>query len=119
MRYNGRLIDFRVSIMPTIHGENAVLRVLDKESMSEKFHNLTLDVVGFEEEICASFRRYIREPYGMVLVTGPTGSRQDHHALCRAERNQERRRQDHHHRRSGGIPDPRHHADSGERERRG
>jgi type IV pilus assembly protein PilB len=74
VRYKTRLIDFRVSIMPTIHGENAVLRVLDKESMSEKFHNLTLDVVGFAEEDLRRFRRYIREPYGMVLVTGPTGS---------------------------------------------
>ena len=74
VRYKGRLIDFRVSIMPTVHGENAVLRVLDKESMSEKFHNLTLDVVGFEENDLRRFRRYIREPYGMVLVTGPTGS---------------------------------------------
>jgi type IV pilus assembly protein PilB len=74
VRYKGRLIDFRVSIMPTIHGENAVLRVLDKESMSEKFSNLTLDVVGFAEEDLRRFRRYIREPYGMVLVTGPTGS---------------------------------------------
>jgi type II secretory ATPase GspE/PulE/Tfp pilus assembly ATPase PilB-like protein len=74
VRYKGRLIDFRVSIMPTVHGENAVLRVLDKESMSEKFRNLTLDVVGFAEEDLRRFRRYIREPYGMVLVTGPTGS---------------------------------------------
>jgi type IV pilus assembly protein PilB len=74
VRYKGRLIDFRVSIMPTIHGENAVLRVLDKESMSEKFHTLTLDVVGFADEDLKRFRRYIREPYGMVLVTGPTGS---------------------------------------------
>ncbi len=74
VRYKGRLIDFRVSIMPTVHGENAVLRVLDKESMSEKFRNLTLDVVGFEENDLRRFRRYIREPYGMVLVTGPTGS---------------------------------------------
>jgi type IV pilus assembly protein PilB len=74
VRYKGRLIDFRVSIMPTIHGENAVLRVLDKESMSETFRNLTLDVVGFGEDDLRSFRRYIREPYGMVLVTGPTGS---------------------------------------------
>jgi type II secretory ATPase GspE/PulE/Tfp pilus assembly ATPase PilB-like protein len=74
VRYKGRLIDFRVSIMPTIHGENAVLRVLDKESMSEKFRNLTLDVVGFAEADLRRFRRYIREPYGMVLVTGPTGS---------------------------------------------
>jgi type IV pilus assembly protein PilB len=74
VRYKGRLIDFRVSIMPTIHGENAVLRVLDKESMSEKFKHLTLDVVGFADEDLRRFRRYIREPYGMVLVTGPTGS---------------------------------------------
>jgi type IV pilus assembly protein PilB len=74
VRYKGRLIDFRVSIMPTIHGEDAVLRVLDKESMSEKFSKLTLDVVGFADEDVTKFRRYIKEPYGMVLVTGPTGS---------------------------------------------
>jgi len=74
VRYKGRLIDFRVSIMPTVHGENAVLRVLDKESMSEKFQKLTLEVVGFAESDLKRFRRYIREPYGMVLVTGPTGS---------------------------------------------
>jgi len=69
-----RPIDFRVSIMPSIHGEDAVLRVLDKESMSEKFRSLTLDVVGFDEDDLREFRRYIAEPYGMVLVTGPTGS---------------------------------------------
>ncbi|MBL8290419.1 MAG: type II/IV secretion system protein [Bryobacterales bacterium] len=74
VRYKGRLIDFRVSIMPTIHGEDAVLRVLDKESMSEKFSKLTLDVVGFSPTDIVKFRRYIKEPYGMVLVTGPTGS---------------------------------------------
>ncbi len=74
VRYKGRYIDFRVSIMPSIHGEDAVLRVLDKESMSEKFQKLTLDVVGFDEITLARFRRYISEPYGMVLVTGPTGS---------------------------------------------
>ncbi|HEY4053989.1 MAG TPA: GspE/PulE family protein [Terriglobales bacterium] len=69
-----RPIDFRVSIMPSIHGEDAVLRVLDKESMSEKFRSLTLEVVGFDEDDLRKFRRYINEPYGMVLVTGPTGS---------------------------------------------
>jgi len=74
VRYKGRLIDFRVSIMPTIYGEDAVLRVLDKESMSEKFKKLNLDVVGFSEDDLLKFRRYIKEPYGMVLVTGPTGS---------------------------------------------
>ncbi|MFZ0213207.1 MAG: GspE/PulE family protein [Candidatus Acidiferrales bacterium] len=74
VRYKGRFIDFRVSVMPSIHGEDAVLRVLDKETLSEKFRNLTLDVVGFAEEDVRKFRRYIHEPYGMVLVTGPTGS---------------------------------------------
>src|SRR5689334_4484767 len=74
VRYKNRLIDFRVSIMPTIHGEDAVLRVLDKESMSEKFSKLSLDVVGFGDSDLVKFRRYITEPYGMVLVTGPTGS---------------------------------------------
>src|SRR5713226_8237025 len=74
VRYKSRLIDFRVSIMPTIHGEDAVLRVLDKESMSEKFAKLSLEVVGFSDNDLVKFRRYIMEPYGMVLVTGPTGS---------------------------------------------
>jgi len=74
VRYKGRFVDFRVSIMPSIHGEDAVLRVLDKETLSEKFRNLTLDVVGFDIDEVTKFRRYIHEPYGMVLVTGPTGS---------------------------------------------
>jgi type IV pilus assembly protein PilB len=74
VKYKGRFIDLRVSIMPASHGEDAVLRVLDKETLSEKFQSLTLDVVGFSQEETRRFRRYIREPYGMVLVTGPTGS---------------------------------------------
>ncbi|MGB2664056.1 MAG: GspE/PulE family protein [Candidatus Acidiferrum sp.] len=74
VKYKGRFIDLRVSIMPASHGEDAVLRVLDKETLSEKFQSLSLDVVGFSPEETKSFRRYIREPYGMVLVTGPTGS---------------------------------------------
>ncbi len=74
VKYKGRYIDLRVSIMPASHGEDAVLRVLDKETLSEKFSSLTLDVVGFSTEETRRFRRYIREPYGMVLVTGPTGS---------------------------------------------
>jgi type II secretory ATPase GspE/PulE/Tfp pilus assembly ATPase PilB-like protein len=73
-RYKGRNIDFRVSIMPTNHGEDAVIRILDKETISEKFKSLSLDVVGFAEADLKKFRRYIKEPYGMVLVTGPTGS---------------------------------------------
>jgi type IV pilus assembly protein PilB len=74
VKYKGRFIDLRVSIMPASHGEDAVLRILDKETLSEKFQNLTLNVVGFSSEELSRFRRYIREPYGMVLVTGPTGS---------------------------------------------
>ncbi|HXX16913.1 MAG TPA: GspE/PulE family protein [Candidatus Eremiobacteraceae bacterium] len=74
VKYKGRYIDLRVSIMPASHGEDAVLRVLDKETLSEKFQSLSLDVVGFSPEETKNFRRYIREPYGMVLVTGPTGS---------------------------------------------
>jgi type IV pilus assembly protein PilB len=74
VKYKGRYIDLRVSIMPASHGEDAVLRVLDKETLSEKFQSLSLDVVGFFPDETRRFRRYIREPYGMVLVTGPTGS---------------------------------------------
>jgi type IV pilus assembly protein PilB len=74
VKYKGRFIDLRVSIIPASHGEDAVLRVLDKETLSEKFQSLSLDVVGFSPEETKDFRRYIREPYGMVLVTGPTGS---------------------------------------------
>ena len=73
-RYKGRSIDFRVSIMPSIHGEDAVIRILDKESLSEKFRTLSLEVVGFSDSDIKKFRKYILEPYGMVLVTGPTGS---------------------------------------------
>ena len=74
VKYKGRFIDLRVSIMPASHGEDAVLRVLDKETLSEKFQSLNLDVVGFSDLEVKRFRRYIQEPYGMVLVTGPTGS---------------------------------------------
>ena len=118
VRYNGRSIDFRVSIMPSIHGEDAVLRVLDKESMSEKFHKLTLDVVGFNDEDLHKFRRYIKEPYGMVLVTGPTGSGKT--TTLYAALNEIKSDEDKldHHRRPGRIPDRGHHADPGEREER-
>ncbi|MCS6874387.1 MAG: GspE/PulE family protein [Pyrinomonadaceae bacterium] len=74
VKYKGRTVDFRVSIIPTIYGENCVIRILDKEQISEEFKNLTLDVVGFDPEDLRRFRIYIKEPYGMVLVTGPTGS---------------------------------------------
>jgi type IV pilus assembly protein PilB len=74
LRVPGKTIDFRVSIMPSVHGEDAVIRILDKQSMSEQFTELRLDILGFPEQELKRFRKYIREPYGMVLVTGPTGS---------------------------------------------
>ncbi len=74
LRLKGRTIDFRVSIMPTVHGEDAVIRILDKESANREFRNLNLDVLGFDEDAKRKLRKFIREPYGMVLVTGPTGS---------------------------------------------
>jgi type IV pilus assembly protein PilB len=70
----GRKIDFRVSIMPSVHGENVVIRILDKEQINESFRELNLDVVGFAPQDLKKFRKFISEPYGMVLVTGPTGS---------------------------------------------
>jgi len=60
--------------MPSVHGEDAVIRILDKESISEQFTELRLDILGFPEQELRRFRKYITEPYGMVLVTGPTGS---------------------------------------------
>ena len=74
VRYKGRTVDFRVSILPAVYGENCVIRILDKEQISEEFKNLSLEVVGFDEDDLKRFRIYIKEPYGMVLVTGPTGS---------------------------------------------
>jgi type II secretory ATPase GspE/PulE/Tfp pilus assembly ATPase PilB-like protein len=74
LRVKGRAIDFRVSIMPSIHGEDAVIRILDKEQLHAAFRSLRLDVLGFSEADLRKLRKYITEPYGMVVVTGPTGS---------------------------------------------
>jgi type IV pilus assembly protein PilB len=74
LKIKGRRIDFRVSIMPSIHGEDAVIRILDKESISERFSELRLDILGMADEEVRRIRRFIHEPYGMFLVTGPTGS---------------------------------------------
>jgi len=74
LRLKGRTIDFRVSIMPTVHGEDVVIRILDKESANKEFRTLNLDILGFDDESKRKLRKFIREPYGMVLVTGPTGS---------------------------------------------
>jgi len=74
VRMGGKSIDFRVSIMPSVFGEDAVIRILDKESIAADLKGLTLDVLGMNERERGRFRKMIREPYGMVLVTGPTGS---------------------------------------------
>ncbi|MEM1205778.1 MAG: GspE/PulE family protein [Acidobacteriota bacterium] len=74
LKLKGRTIDFRVSVLPTVHGEDVVIRVLDKESMNKEFKNLSLEVLGIDEETKRKLRKSVREPYGMVLVTGPTGS---------------------------------------------
>ena len=70
----GRDIDIRVSIMPSIHGEDAVLRVLDKKALMDSVQRLTLDSLGFDGRTIQLLRRLAAEPYGMMLVTGPTGS---------------------------------------------
>jgi type IV pilus assembly protein PilB len=74
VRIGGKSIDFRVSIMPSAFGEDAVIRILDKESIANNLKGLTLDILGMSDHEVKRFRRMIREPYGMVLVTGPTGS---------------------------------------------
>ena len=74
LRINNKIIDFRVSIMPSIFGEDSVIRILDKEHLIKEFSKLNLDALGFEGELLAKLRRNTKKPYGMILVTGPTGS---------------------------------------------
>jgi general secretion pathway protein E len=74
VRVRGRDVDFRVSIMPSVFGEDAVIRILDKEALVGQMSNLRLDSLGFDEDAMAVIRRLAAEPYGMLLVTGPTGS---------------------------------------------
>ena len=70
----GREIDLRVSIMPGVYGEDAVLRILDRQQLADELKGITLDRLGFDSEALAQIRKLSREPYGMFLVTGPTGS---------------------------------------------
>lgn len=70
----GRPVDFRVSVIPTIHGEDVVIRILDKRALTDQFQSLRLDLLGFDPATLADIRALVREPYGMFLVTGPTGS---------------------------------------------
>jgi len=73
-RRDGRDIDFRVSVMPSVFGEDAVLRILDRRALTDQLQGLTLDALGFASEMKTELRRLSTEPYGMLLVTGPTGS---------------------------------------------
>ena len=70
----GREVDFRVSVMPSIYGEDAVLRILDRRALSDQMQGLRLDHLGFDDPTITTIRRLANEPYGMLLVTGPTGS---------------------------------------------
>ena len=74
VRHRDREIDLRVSVMPSVHGEDAVLRILDKRALGDSLRGLSLDQLGFEPPIVAQLRRLSAEPHGMLLVTGPTGS---------------------------------------------
>ncbi len=74
LKIKDKTIDFRVSIMPSIYGEDAVIRILDKEMITQAFSELRLDLLGFSDTLLRKFSRYITQPYGMILVTGPTGS---------------------------------------------
>jgi len=74
LRVLGREIDFRLSIMPSVFGEDAVVRVLDRAQIEQAHGALTLEALGFEPAMCASIRTLARQPHGMLLVTGPTGS---------------------------------------------
>ncbi len=74
LKIKDKTIDFRVSIMPSFYGEDAVIRILDKEMITEAISELRLDLLGFSDEVLRRFMKYITQPYGMVLVTGPTGS---------------------------------------------
>jgi len=73
-RRDGREIDFRVSVMPSVVGEDAVLRILDRKTLSDQISGLTLDALGFPAELKDALRNLSTQPYGMLLVTGPTGS---------------------------------------------
>ena len=72
--YKGREVDFRVSVMPSVHGEDVVIRILDKKSLTEQDQGLSLGALGLDENVITTLRRHFRNPYGMILVTGPTGS---------------------------------------------
>ena len=98
LRYNQREIDLRVSTLPTIFGEKTVMRILDKEALQ-----LDLGMLGFDPWSLEQFNKAIRQPYGMILITGPTGLGQDHDAVLRDPHDQLPGRQHHDRRGPGGV----------------
>jgi len=74
LRLGTRDVDFRISVLPAVHGEDVVIRILDKSAITEGLRNLRLDSLGMAADVLRRFRRAVHEPYGMVLITGPTGS---------------------------------------------
>jgi type IV pilus assembly protein PilB len=112
----GKTIDFRVSIMPSVHGEDAVIRILDKESISEQFTSCG-STSSVSRRRASRFRKYIASRTAWCSSPGRR-QRQDDDAVCGAVGDQIDRRQDHHDRRSGRVPAARHHADSDQREER-
>ena len=96
LRLPGKTIDFRVSIMPSVHGEDAVIRILDKESISEQFHELRLDILGFPGARAEALPQVHRRAVRHGARHRAHGQRQDDHALRRALRDQNDRRQDRH-----------------------
>ncbi len=119
IRLDRKTVDFRVSILPSAFGEVVVIRILDKEYIAAGVAALRLDRLGFNPEDLRRFRRSITEPYGMVLVTGPTGSGKTTslYAAISDQRDQCAREQGHHDRGSGRIPTRRCGADPGQREK--
>ena len=104
LRMPGKTIDFRVSIMPSVHGEDAVIRILDKESISEQFTELRLDILGFPGSRAEALPEVHRRAVRHGARHRPHRQRQDDDALRRAVGDQVGRRQDHHHRRPGRVP---------------
>ena len=100
----GREVDLRVSIIPGIHGEDAVIRILDKHAMIEAHGELSLDTLGFEAASVATLRHLMEAAYGMLLVTGPTGAGKTTTLYAALSEIEHRPRQDHHHRRPGRVP---------------
>ena len=113
IRLDGRNVDFRVSILPTIHGEKVVMRILDSGNLA-----LNLDSLGFEQKALDDFRQRHRLALRDDPRDGSHGLREVHHALLVAARDDEDRGQHHHGRGPGGIPARRGQPGGGEREAR-